>query len=137
MAFSHEKEFMDKLYKGLISAVDSTGFKLHRVNENPEAGSIPDKIKVDILNSKFVIADITHYNNGAYWEAGFAEGLDKKVIYTCRKDIADSQERDIKPHFDVQHLLTVRWEYDKLEEFYQEIKNTIRASFRGEAKMED
>ena len=134
MAFSREKEFMDKLYFSLKSAISLTGFELHRIDEKPEAGSIPDRIKVEILNSKFVIADITHHNNGAYWEAGFAEGLGKKVIYTCRKDVLDNKET----HFDVRHLTTIPWEDDKLEQFYEAVKNTIRATFNGKgAKMED
>ena len=39
-----------------------------------------------IRDAKFVIVDLTHDNHGAYWEAGYAEGLGKPVIYVCKKD---------------------------------------------------
>ncbi len=56
-------------------AVKETGFELQTVLEQPKAGSIDDRIRVEIRNSKFLIADLSDANNGAYWEAGFAEGL--------------------------------------------------------------
>ncbi len=41
---------------------------------------------VQIRDAKFVIADLTHGNDGAYWEAGYAEGLGKPVAYICEKE---------------------------------------------------
>jgi nucleoside 2-deoxyribosyltransferase len=83
--------------------------------------------------SKFLIADLTHGNAGAYWEAGFAEGLGKPVIYTCKKDVFDNK----RVHFDANHHLTVIWNIATLENAAQELKNTIRATFPDEAKMSD
>ena len=37
-------------------------------------------------NLVFLWPIFTHGDPGAYWEAGFAEGLGKPVIYTCEKD---------------------------------------------------
>jgi nucleoside 2-deoxyribosyltransferase len=61
------------------------GFKLTRLDDDPKAGIIDDRLRVEIRTSRFLIADLTHENRGAYWEAGFAEGDGKPVIYTCRK----------------------------------------------------
>ena len=66
-------------------AIKKTRFDLQTLLEQPKAGSIDDRIRVEIRNSKFLIADLTHSNNGAYLGAGFAEGLGKIVIYTCKK----------------------------------------------------
>jgi nucleoside 2-deoxyribosyltransferase len=76
-----------------------------------------------------VIADLTHDNNGAYWEAGFAEGLGRPVIYTCRKQKWDAT----KSHFDTSHLNTIIWDpiWDT------RLTATIRATLPGEAKMTD
>jgi nucleoside 2-deoxyribosyltransferase len=60
---------------------------------------------VEIRACRFLIADLTHANNGAYWEAGFAEGLGKPVTYTCKKS-----EFAKASHFDTNHHLTVLWE---------------------------
>ena len=40
-------------------------------------------MRVQIRASRFVICDLTHGNRGAYWEAGFAEGIGRPVIFVC------------------------------------------------------
>ena len=48
-----------------------------------QAGLIDNVMRVQIRDSAFILADLTDDNLGAYWEAGFAEGLGKPVIYLC------------------------------------------------------
>jgi len=72
---------------------------------------------------------------GAYWEAGYAEGLGKHVIYTCKKTVFKDEKK--KPHFDTNHHLTVLWDSDCPKEAAARVKNTIRATLPGEAKMSD
>src|SRR5688572_22097118 len=60
-------------------AVKETGFDLYRLDEQPQAGLIDDRLRIEIRTSRFLIADLTHGNQGAYWEAGYAEGLGKHV----------------------------------------------------------
>lgn len=82
-----------------------------------------------------MIADLTHQNRGAYWEAGFAEGLGKPVIYTCRKDVFEDKTKGT--HFDTNHHLTVVWEPDNLDDAVERLKATIRATLPDEAKLGD
>lgn len=134
MAMKFGKDETDNLYKNvLIDAVKQTGFELRRLDDNPQAGSIDDRLRVEIRRSKFLISDLTHDNPGAYFEAGFAEGLGKKVIYICEKEIFDERGT----HFDTNHHLTLKWDLSKPEEFAEQLKATIRATFPNEAKMED
>jgi nucleoside 2-deoxyribosyltransferase len=88
---------------------------------------------VEIRTSRFLIADLTHENRGAYWEAGFAEGLGKPVIYTCEKSKFGVQ----KTHFDTNHHETVVWEKENLSEAAEKLKVTIRATLPDEAVMTD
>jgi nucleoside 2-deoxyribosyltransferase len=88
---------------------------------------------VEIRTSRFLISDLTHENAGAYWEAGFAEGLGKPVIYTCEK----SEFEMHKTHFDTNHHLTVIWEMDDPEAVVEKLKATIRATLLGGAKLID
>ena len=99
------------------------------------AGLIDDKLRVEIRRSKFIISDLTDDNNGAYWEAGYAEGLSMPVIYICEEE----KFKTSKSHFDTNHHLTVLWKDDEagLKKFTDELKATIRATFPAEAKMED
>jgi nucleoside 2-deoxyribosyltransferase len=79
-----------------------------------------------------VIADL-HDNNGAYWEAGFAEGLGRPVIYTCRKQKWDAT----KSHFDTSHLNTIVWDPGILGDAAAGLTATMRNTLPAEAKMTD
>jgi hypothetical protein len=116
-------------------AVAATGFNLKRLDEGQPAGLIDDRLRVEIRQSRFLISDLTHRNPGAYWEAGFAEGLGKPVIYTCRKDIFDDKSKG--PHFDTNHHLTVVWEMANLDAAMSKLKDTIRATLPDEAVLTD
>lgn len=134
MAMKYGDAELDKIVDDYFKpAVDETGFTLQRLIDKPKAELIDDRLRVDIRTSRFLIADLTHENAGAYWEAGFAEGLGKPVIYTCE---ADKFNKD-KTHFDTNHHLTVAWDKNKPEEAAEELKATIRATLPDEAKLTD
>jgi hypothetical protein len=112
-------------------AVERTGFKLKLLTEDQPAGLIDDQLRVALRTSRFVIADLTHANNGAYWEAGFAEGLGLPVIYTCRKDKWGDT------HFDTSHLNTVIWNPLELAIAGAKLTAMIQATLPAEANMAD
>lgn len=114
-------------------AVAATGFELKRIDEGQPAGLIDDRMRVEIRQARFLISDLTHENNGAYWEAGYAEGLGKPVIYTCRKDVHEKEGT----HFDTNHHLTVVWDPENIAEALEKLKATIRATLPEEAKLND
>ena len=115
------------------SAVAATGFRLYRLDDTPKAGSIDDRLRIEIRTSRFLISDLTHENAGAYWEAGYAEGLGKPVIYTCEESKFESQ----KTHFDTNHHLTVIWNKEHPEIAAEKLKATIRVTFPADAKLTD
>lgn len=115
-------------------AVKATGFNLKRLDDGQPAGLIDDRLRVEIRQSRFLIADLTHENRGAYWEAGYAEGLGKPVIYTCRRDVFDDKTKGT--HFDTNHHLTVVWETGRMPEAIEKLKATIRATLPEEAKLD-
>lgn len=136
MAMQFGDEELDKIYKEHFKiGVAATGFDLKRVDEGQPAGLIDDRLRVEIRQCRFLIADLTHENRGAYWEAGFAEGLGKPVIYTCRKDVFEDKAKGT--HFDTNHHLTVTWESDKLDDAVEKLKATIRATLPDEANFGD
>ena len=60
----------------LQPAVAFTGFELRTTeHEQKTPGLIDNRMRVELRTSRFVICDLTHGNRGAYWEAGFAEGI--------------------------------------------------------------
>ncbi len=134
MAMKYGDAELDKIVEDHFApAVAETGFELYRLDKDPKGGLIDDRLRVEIRNSRFLISDLTHDNSGAYWEAGYAEGLGKPVIYTCKKEKFDED----KSHFDTNHHLTVLWDADNIEDAVKSLKATIRATLPGEAKMSD
>ena len=84
---------------------DGIGYDLVDMRDVGRAGIIDNIMRVQIRDSAFVIADLTHDNFGAYWEAGYAEGLGKPVIYICEKEKFETK----RTHFDTNHCTTVPW----------------------------
>ena len=109
------------------------GFTLKKLSDEQPAGLIDNQIRAALLSARFVVADLSHANLGAYWEAGYAEGLGRPVIYTCESSIWAQK----KTHFDTSHMLTVIWERAKAHEAERMLTSTIRATLRSEAKQTD
>ena len=87
---------------------------------------VPEMLRL-ISESKFVIMDITEPNFGAYYEAGYAQGLGKDVIITCRADVFGMRDfrceyktdddrscgfktTALKPHFDIAQKQILIWD---------------------------
>ena len=113
-----------------------TGFTLRRLDDVPRAGLIDDRLRVEIRACRFLLADLSHGNRGAHWEAGYAEGLGKPVIYTCRQNVFEDRNHANYPHFDTNHHLTVAWNPNNIVEALHDLKATIRATF-PEATQQD
>ncbi|MES2832856.1 MAG: hypothetical protein V4695_12800 [Pseudomonadota bacterium] len=128
----HDPELNNIVDTVFRPAVAATGFELRVLTDVPRAGSIDDRMRVEIRRSRFMLADLTHGNNGAYWEAGYAEGLGLPVIYTFKKEAFEKQAS----HFDTNHHLTVMWGNNPAD-VMEELKATIRATLPAEAKLDD
>ena len=92
--------------------------RIDRVHHNEK---ICDKLIAEIRTSHFLIADVTLQRAGVYFEAGFAMGLGRPVIWTCRQD-------DMKNvHFDTRQYSHVVWTdpYDLRTKLADRIKATI------------
>lgn len=130
----------DVYFRCFKPAVEQTGFYLVRIDEEPKAGSIDNRLRVEILSARFIIADLTYGNQGAYWEAGFAEGLGKPVIYTCEEKFFYRKDPHVEAggvHFDTNHQLVIVWDGNELQEAAEMLKATIRATLSEDAKLKD
>lgn len=88
---------------------------------------------MELRRSRFTIAELTDDNSGAYWEAGYAEGLGRPVIYTCGKGFFDGPGT----HFDTNHHQTIVWESGALDDAAAQLKAMIRVTLPEEAIQED
>ena len=85
---------------------------------------IDDEIIASIRKCKFLVADFSVNSGGVYFEAGFAMGLGRPVIWTVGRE---DQKNEI--HFDNrQYLNFIRWNPEKIKELALALKNRIEAT---------
>lgn len=102
MAFD---ESLDSAYaNGIQPAVTECGFVPVRIDLVEHNEKICDKILAEIRQAQFVVADFTLHRPGVYFESGFAMGLGRPVIWTCRKDHLG------QAHFDTRQYNHIEWE---------------------------
>ena len=65
-----------------------------------------------------MVVDLTHQNNGAYFEEGYAMGIGKTVIQLCQKDT--------RLHFDIAQKNTIMWDVE--DDIPKRLANRIRAT---------
>lgn len=119
--------FVEEVVKPVVK--EALGYDLRDIRDISRAGVIDNILRVAIRDARFVIVDLTHDNNGAYWEAGYAEGLDKPVVYICaREKFERSREEGGGTHFDTNHCTTVLWRKDGNDDFRQQLAATLRSS---------
>jgi len=114
--------FVKDIVKPTVKA--SIGYELVDMRDVSQAGVIDNIMRTQIRDAAFVIVDLTHDNSGAYWEAGYAEGLGKPVIYICKKE----KFEEARTHFDTNHCTTVVWSKDDASDFQQALIATLRRS---------
>jgi hypothetical protein len=138
MAMAFGQAELDSVFTNyFVPAVALAGFDLQRASDGQTAGLIDDLMRIRIRTSRFVVCDLTHLNRGAYWEAGFAEGLDKPVIYTCREDVFKDTDATKRPHFDTNHLSHVLWTPEDLPGAAERLKAMVRATLPAESNLND
>ncbi len=109
-----------KTYREAIKkALENNKFKAVIIDEEhlDSDKTIPDGILNKIRKAKFCIADFTLHRNGVYFESGYALGLGKQVIYTCKEDDFKNAHFDIKQ---LQHVL-----YNTPDELEKKLTNKI------------
>lgn len=102
--------------------LEEMGFTPVRMDVVEHNDRIDDRIMVEIRKCQFMIADVTGNRGGVYFEAGFAKGLGKPVIWTCQKDYFS----DPGPHFDTRQFNHIIWE--DIPDLKERLKFRILAS---------
>lgn len=105
----------EAIRKGVLDA----GYHAIFIDEVQHNDFITPELLKHIRDSKFVVVDLTHKNNGAYFEEGYAMGLGKPVIQLCQCKTS--------LHFDVAQKNTIMWETEEdiPEKLHKRIKATI------------
>ena len=104
VAMSFDPRLDDAYTVGIEPAIRDCGFEPVCMKTIQTNEGITDRILAEVRLAQFVVADFTGQRHGVYFEAGFAKGLGRQVIWSCRSDDVDNL------HFDTKHLGHVVWE---------------------------
>lgn len=77
-----------ELREAIRSGISEAGYIAIFIDEVQHNDFITPELLKYIRNSKFVVVDLTHKNNGAYFEEGYAMGLGKPVIQLCKNGVS-------------------------------------------------
>ena len=114
MSFNDTEQLREAIRKGITDA----GYNAIFIDEVQHNDFITPELLKYIKDSKFVVVDLTHQNNGAYFEEGYAMGLGKPVIQLCK--------HGVKLHFDIAQKNTIMWENE--EDIPHKLSNRIKAT---------
>jgi nucleoside 2-deoxyribosyltransferase len=137
MKFFNNKETTDAYVSSIQKACEQADKNLKaNIVSQDHNDNINFRIIAEIKEAKFVIADFTpdldpdnnpeawkkYKTDGSYFEAGFAYGLGKQVIYTVHKDARNFL------HFDINQINFIFWENhtDLTNQVLDRIKATIK-----------
>lgn len=108
VAMWFDKRMHDIYETGIEPAILDAGYKPLRIDRKEHSNKVDDEIIAEIRRSRFVVADFTSERDkprgGVYFEAGFAQGLNLPVIWTCKSDLIDQL------HFDTRQFNHIVWE---------------------------
>lgn len=118
MSFSED---LKETRQAIKCAIDEAGFRPILIDEiHYDADvTINDALIAEIKKCKFLVADFSQHKHGVYFEAGFALGLGRPVIYLC------NEEDFSNTHFDTNHYPHIL--YSNLNELQEKLKTKIEA----------
>ena len=130
VAMGFKPDLLKAFEEAIKLACTECGYDAMLIIDKEHNDDITDKIIAEIKTSKFVITDFTYNNQGAYFEAGFAQGRGLPVIRTCKKEWFEEKDENgyLKNHlhFDINHYNFILWENH--EDLKEKLINRIRAT---------
>jgi len=112
---------MDRYYlDGIKPAIEKAGYVPVKIVLQEFNGKICDEIIAEIKRCKFLISDFSGQRGGVYFEAGYAMGQGKAVIFAVKED----EVKDL--HFDTRQYNHIV--YDSPEDLCKKLYNRINAT---------
>ena len=120
MAMPFGNTQVDAAFAAFKTEVGKTVFLLYRLDESPGAGSIDNRLRVEIRTSRFLVVDLTQDQRRRLLGGGFRGRLRKAGLL-----------------YDTNHMHTILWNSTNTKAGAEALKISIRATLPEEAKMND
>lgn len=120
VAMWFDSSMSDFYEKGIKPAIEKAGYDPVRIDLQEFNNKICDEIISEIKRCKFLVSDFSGQREGVYFEAGYAMGQGKAVIFTVKED-------DVKNlHFDTRQYNHIV--YNSPEDLCKKLYNRISAT---------
>lgn len=116
---------INNIYNAIVAAITQAECEVVSMKSRIHNKQIVPEMLRLIKESKILVMDISEPNFGAYYEAGYAQGMGKEVVFTCKSDVmkkdkfpcSDNYDKECdflkkysKPHFDIAQKQILVWE---------------------------
>jgi hypothetical protein len=125
------EQLNDVYVRGIAPALRDSGYQPYRVDHEPSADMIDNRVIAQIRRSQLLVTDCTGARPSAYFEAGLAMGLGIDVIWCCNSPASDTEtgeySRDWSQElaFDTRQYPHILWSTP--EQLREELVACIRA----------
>lgn len=117
---NQEEQRIHKEYDQRFEAIESllSGYDCVaiRIDKEHPLQDIVTRIKSEIKQATFVIADLTDERPSCYFEAGYAEALGKPIVYVASKQSIIHPGSQTKIHFDIHMNVNFFTNHNELQE---------------------
>jgi nucleoside 2-deoxyribosyltransferase len=123
--------------KGIAEpAAEACGLTPITIDEQEPEEAISEAVLSSIRRSTVVLCDLTFERPNCYFEAGFAKGAMRRVLFSCRADhnLRAHPEAEHRVHFDVDQFKITWWDASDLSSGRVELEHrlhTIMYDLRG------
>ena len=111
----------DERFEAIEDALSTHECLCIRIDKEHPIEDLVGRIKSEIARAQFIVVDLTDERPSCYFEAGYAEALEKPVIYLASKESVIHPGTATKIHFDVQ--MSVNWFVN-----HDELRDKLKAS---------
>lgn len=115
---------MNKTIKTIEEVIKNCGFEPQCIKDKYYSDTIMDKALGEISKSKFIVVDLTGKRPSVFFEAGYAHGLRKDIIFVMSEK-QKSEEDEGELEFYTKHYKILF--YKDEEELKEKLKNAIIA----------
>lgn len=133
VAMWYDSSTKDAYDRGIYPAICACGYDPIRIDNKQHTNKICDEIVAEIRRARFLVADFTCgfmmnldetrkvfiARGGVYFEAGYALGLGKRVIWICHEECLDGV------HFDTRQYAHIVWK--EPTDLYKSLHDRIAA----------
>lgn len=126
MAFRNET---DGFWRQVVEPVaNCLSLKPVRIDREETEVAISEEILSSIRRSLLVLCDLSFERPNCYFEAGYAKGCFRRVLFTARHDHnpRSSSKGPFKVHFDLDQLKITWWNPDNFSSAKNEVEERVR-----------